>query len=67
MDDELKVAPKGYAKDHPHIDLLKLRSFIVEHRFNDDEVTSASFLDTLMDLVRISKPLVDLLNDWMDV
>ncbi|KAJ9097407.1 hypothetical protein QFC19_006777 [Naganishia cerealis] len=28
-DDQLKVAPKGVAKDHPDIDLLKLRSIAV--------------------------------------
>ncbi|TIB36735.1 hypothetical protein E3P84_00796 [Wallemia ichthyophaga] len=67
MDDELKVAPKGCAKDHPHIDLLKLRSFIVERRFSDNQVTSEGFLNTLMESVKISKPLVDLLNDWMGV
>jgi hypothetical protein len=31
-DDALKVAPKGIAKDHPEIDLLKLRSVAVVHR-----------------------------------
>ena len=67
MDDELKIAPKGYPKDHPNINLLKLRSFIVEHRFEDAEVASDGFLDSLMDLVRVSKPLVDLLNEWMGV
>jgi hypothetical protein len=28
-EDELKVAPKGVAKDHKDIDILKLRSFAV--------------------------------------
>lgn len=28
-DDQLKVAPKGVAKDHKDIDLLKLRSIAV--------------------------------------
>jgi hypothetical protein len=31
-EDELKYAPKGIAKDHKHIDLLKCRSFAVAHR-----------------------------------
>jgi hypothetical protein len=29
----LKVAPKGIAKDHPEIDLLKLRSIAVVHQY----------------------------------
>lgn len=31
-EDMLKVAPKGVAKDHKDIDLLKLRSVAVVHR-----------------------------------
>lgn len=31
-EDELKVAPKGVAKDHKDIDILKLRSFAVSVR-----------------------------------
>jgi uncharacterized protein (TIGR02453 family) len=27
--EKLKTAPKGYPKDHPHIDLLRLKSFLV--------------------------------------
>jgi hypothetical protein len=31
-EDELKTAPKGVPKDHPDIDLLRLRSFAVAIR-----------------------------------
>lgn len=58
-DDKLKTVPKGYAKDHPHIELLKLKSFIVEHAFTDDEVVSRTFRKKLVESMRIAKPLLD--------
>ena len=33
--DALKSVPKGYAKDHPHIELLKLKSFLVNWQRED--------------------------------
>jgi uncharacterized protein (TIGR02453 family) len=41
--DKLKLMPKGYAKDHPHIEWLKLKSFIVVHNFTDKEVMDKNF------------------------
>jgi uncharacterized protein (TIGR02453 family) len=41
--DKLKLMPKGYAKDHPHIEWLKLKSFIVVHSFTDKEVMEKNF------------------------
>jgi uncharacterized protein (TIGR02453 family) len=34
----LKTAPKGYAADHPAIDLLKYKQFLAIHDLNDDDV-----------------------------
>jgi uncharacterized protein (TIGR02453 family) len=33
--DKLKTVPKGFDKDHKYIDLLKLKSFIAYHDFED--------------------------------
>lgn len=57
LDEEhkLKTTPKGYAKDHPDIELLKLTSFIAWHSINDKEVTSPS-LNKL--LVNSAKALI---------
>ena len=33
FDDKLKLAPKGFAKDHEHIELLKYKSFIYSKRW----------------------------------
>ncbi|KAI9433008.1 hypothetical protein H4582DRAFT_1990569 [Lactarius indigo] len=66
-DDELKTAPKGIAKDHKEIDLLKCRSFVVVHQFTDEEVLSLNFGQTVIEVVKAAKPLVYCMNDYMSV
>jgi uncharacterized protein (TIGR02453 family) len=36
--EKLKVAPKGYPKDHPQIEWLKYTSLTAYHRLSDDDV-----------------------------
>lgn len=59
--DSLKTAPKGYPKDHPHIDLLKNKSFVVSHRFTDADVISKTFVKKVAAACKTLKPL----NDFM--
>jgi uncharacterized protein (TIGR02453 family) len=59
--DKLKTMPKGYAKDHPHIDLLKNKSFVVSHSFNDSEVTKKDFSKKVAESCKLIKPLNDYL------
>ncbi|KZT63515.1 hypothetical protein DAEQUDRAFT_815601 [Daedalea quercina L-15889] len=66
-EDELKNAPKGVAKDHPDIDLLKCRSFAVIHHFLDSEVLAPDFKQSLCKVVKIVKPFVHCLNDMMTI
>src|SRR5260221_11934917 len=61
--DKLKTAPKGYAKDHPHIELLKHKSFIVSHPFTDKEVKDKKFIRNVVETAKIIKPLNDFLRD----
>lgn len=60
---KLKTMPKGYPKDHPHVEYLKLKSFIVMGSFKDTEVTDKKFLKTLVDSIKSAKPLNDFLTD----
>ena len=61
--DKLKTAPKGYAKDHPHLDWLKLKSFIVTHNFSDAEVQGKTFLKKSVSAFETTKPLNDFLGE----
>ena len=41
--EELKTAPKGYEKDHEHIDLIRKKQFVVWKGFTDAAVFSPGF------------------------
>ena len=61
--DKLKTTPKGYAKDHPHIDLLRNKSFTVSHNFKDSEVVKKDFQKKIAEACKMIKPLNDYLNE----
>ena len=62
-EEKLKTAPKGYAKDHPRVEWLKLKHFIVTHEFKDSEVTDKKFLKNLLEVMKSAKPLNDFLKE----
>lgn len=66
QDDALKNCPKmeGVTKDHPDIDLLKLRTIAVAHYFSTEEVLSPTFLkDKVFECMKVLAPFVQLLNE----
>jgi uncharacterized protein (TIGR02453 family) len=61
--DKLKTVPKGYPKDHPRLDWLKNKSFIVSHAFTDTEVKDKKFQKKLSECGRAMKPLIEFLKE----
>ncbi|KLO08760.1 hypothetical protein SCHPADRAFT_834923 [Schizopora paradoxa] len=64
-EDELKNAPKGVAKDHPDIDLLKCKSIAVVHYVPDEDVLAPNFNEKIIETIHVLRPLVHLLNEMM--
>lgn len=62
-EEALKKAPKGYPADHPHVEWLKLKSFIVMREFKDSEVTDKKFMKQVVGVLKSSKPLNDFLKE----
>lgn len=60
--DTLKTAPKGYPKDHPHIDLLKHKSYIVTHALSDKDVLDKKFVKNAAEVAKQIKVLNDFLK-----
>lgn len=60
--DKLKTAPKGYPKDHPMIDILKLKSFIVSKDFTDKDVLDKKFPKIVAAHAKLIKPLNDFIK-----
>ena len=61
--DKLKKMPKGYAADHPHIEMLKLKSVIVSKNFTDKEVTDKKFVKQVAEALKVIKPLNDFIKE----
>ncbi len=61
--DALKTAPKGYPKDHPYINLLKHKSYIVSHNFTDKEVLDPKFVKRAAEKAKLIKTLNDFLKE----
>lgn len=60
--ESLKTAPKGYPKDHPNIDLLRLKSFTVRCRVNNTEFANKDFYASSLLKFKAMKPFINFLN-----
>ncbi len=54
--ESLKTAPKGYPKDHPNIDLLRMKSFLVTRDLSDKEVLAGNFVKKITDMYQVMYP-----------
>ena len=61
--EKLKTAPKGYAKDHPAAEILKLKQVYVFRTFTDEAVLADDFVDQLVTTYVAMKPFLDYLNN----
>ena len=62
--EKLKKAPKGYPSDHPDLELLKLKSYLVFNEVKDDLVVSDKYFNHIIGAFKAMKPLNDYLNDY---
>lgn len=58
----LKSMPKGYDKEHPAIEFLKLKSFTATAQLTDKEVMDKDFVKNTSKKLLVLKPLVEFLN-----
>lgn len=58
----LKNPPRGYEKEHPAIELLKLKSFESSHRIDISETTKKDFVAAISKKLIVLKPLNDFIN-----
>lgn len=64
--EQLKRPPQGYTDDHPAIDLLRRKSFIISKAIPDKELASAKLPEKTVRWFAIAKPFVDFLNTATD-
>lgn len=63
VEDKLKTAPKGFEKDHQHIELLKNKHFIVSYKLNDKELLSEDFDKKVLAGFKAMQPLLSYLRE----
>jgi uncharacterized protein (TIGR02453 family) len=61
--EKLGSAPRGYSKDHPAIDLLRHKQFLLRYEFNDKEVCSKDFLLKANDVYKKMRPFFDFMSE----
>ncbi|WP_433833493.1 DUF2461 domain-containing protein [Flavobacterium anhuiense] len=58
----LKSMPRGYEKDHPAIEFLKLKSFTATQPYDISEVTKKDFVKKMSEKLIALKPLNEFIN-----
>ena len=62
----LKNAPKGYEKDHPAIEFLKLKSFVAVYKFDDSKLQNKDFIEDASKKLLVLKPFLAFLNRGLE-
>ena len=65
-DIKLTTVPKGYEKDNPAIEYLKLKSFIAETKIADEELIKSSLHKKTVTAFQTLQPLVNFINKALE-
>jgi len=60
--ERLKTVPKGYDREHPDIDLLRLKHVVAAREFSDAEVGKRDFSKRVVSACRTLRPFVNYLS-----
>lgn len=60
---QLKTAPRGFDKEHPAVDLLRYKQFVVSKSFSDEQVLDGNFVKELCKVYKKMRPFFDYMSD----
>jgi uncharacterized protein (TIGR02453 family) len=63
MGERLTSAPRGYAKDHPAIELLRYKQFLLKFPFSDKDVCSPGFTLQVSNIFKSMRPFFNLMSE----
>ena len=63
MGEKVKTAPRGFAADHPAIELLKFKQYWFEHSFTDEELLAKDFVGKVNKVFMSIRPFFDYMSD----
>lgn len=61
--DELKTAPRDFDKNHPDIDLIRKKQYLVTRSFSNKEVLSPNFKEEVLVTFQAMRPFFDYMSD----
>lgn len=61
--EKIKTSPKGFSSNHPAIDLLRYKQFIIKHKFSDKETLSGNFLKEVNAAFKMMRPFFDYMSE----
>ncbi|MFS4473969.1 DUF2461 domain-containing protein [Chryseobacterium sp. T20] len=61
--DTVKTAPRGFDKNHPAIDLIRKKQFLVMRKFTDKEVLSDNFQKEVIQTLLAMRPFFDYMSE----
>jgi uncharacterized protein (TIGR02453 family) len=64
--EKLKTSPRDYSADHPHIEYLKLKSFILSAPVSDRDIDSGNYINIALDGFKRMKPFQDFLTQAIE-
>ena len=60
--DSLKTLPKGFPKDYPHPEIIKMKEFLISKSLDDDFFYSENWTSNIIKYLETAKPFNDFLN-----
>ncbi|HQV50871.1 MAG: DUF2461 domain-containing protein [Flavobacteriales bacterium] len=63
LGDGVKTAPKGYAQDHPGIDLLRMKQFLFRRALTNKEVLAQDLVERMDEIYRAIRPFFDHMSE----
>lgn len=66
-DEKLKTSPKGFSRDHPHIDLIRNKTFAVIHTFPNQIIFQKAFTPKIINVYKEMLPFRRYLNQAISV
>ena len=61
--EQVKTAPKGFSKEHPAIDLLRYKQYLVYQHFTDKQVTTEGFVNELVKAFKSMRPFFNYMSE----
>lgn len=59
----VKTAPKGFSKEDPNIEFIRLKSYFFTHTYIDEEVFAPDFSNKVVSHLKLLRPFFDYMSD----